>query len=98
MKPEALLELCREAVSKPHGHVTPKAGRPVARCGGPGLCRHCLLELIAPLAKQLARLQDLVNVQAEDGGLWFVAQTAAEAYLQQELRKLHAAIEGGSAR
>jgi len=38
-------------------------------------------------------LQKLVDEQAEDDGLWFVAETAAEAYLQQELRKLHAAIE-----
>ena len=36
---------------------------------------------------------DLVNRQAEDPGLWFIAETAAEAYLQQELRKLHALIE-----
>jgi hypothetical protein len=35
----------------------------------------------------------LVAKQALDDGLWFVAQTAAEAYLQQELRKLHAAVE-----
>jgi hypothetical protein len=31
--------------------------------------------------------------QAEDEGLWFEAQTASEAYLQEELRKLHALIE-----
>jgi hypothetical protein len=31
--------------------------------------------------------------QAEDEGLWFVAQTAPEAYLQAALRRLHAAIE-----
>lgn len=36
----------------------------------------------------------LVGRQANDDGLWFMAKTAAEAYLQQELRKLHAAIEG----
>ena len=35
----------------------------------------------------------LVNEQAEDEGLWFEAVTAAEAYLQQELRRLHALIE-----
>lgn len=35
----------------------------------------------------------LVNEQAEDEGLWFMAETAPEAYLQQELRRLHAAIE-----
>jgi hypothetical protein len=31
---------------------------------------------------------------AEDDGLWFRAETAAEAYVQQELRKLCAVIEG----
>ena len=36
----------------------------------------------------------IVAQQAEDEGLWFAAQTAPEAYLQQELRRLHAAIEG----
>jgi hypothetical protein len=36
---------------------------------------------------------DVVNAQAEDQGLWFIAETAAEAYLQQELRKLHDAVE-----
>jgi len=30
---------------------------------------------------------------AEDEGLWFIARTAPEAYLQQELRKLHSAID-----
>lgn len=35
----------------------------------------------------------LVNEQAEDEGLWFVAHTASEAYLQQELRRLHDAVE-----
>ena len=36
---------------------------------------------------------DLLNEQAKDEGLWFVAKTAPEAYLQQELRKMHAAAE-----
>lgn len=43
---------------------------------------------------QIERLRSLVAAMAEDDGLWFVAQTASEAYLQQELRKLCAAIEG----
>lgn len=38
-------------------------------------------------------IRALVDVQAADEGLWFVAETAPEAYLQQELRKLHAVIE-----
>jgi len=46
-------------------------------------------------AKEKALLE-LVNQQAEDEGLWFDATTAPEAYLQQELRKLHVAIEGKS--
>jgi len=35
----------------------------------------------------------IVLAQAKDEGLWFKAQTAPEAYLQQELRRLHAAVE-----
>lgn len=35
----------------------------------------------------------LVDEQAEDEGLWFIATTMPEAYLQQELRRLHALIE-----
>ncbi len=38
----------------------------------------------------------IVKQQAEDDGIWFEAQTAPEAYLQQELRRLHSAIEGKS--
>ena len=37
---------------------------------------------------------DLIDEQAEDEGLWFVAETASEAHLQSELRKLHRAVEG----
>ena len=37
--------------------------------------------------------RDIVETQALDEGLWFKAKTAPEAYLQQELRRLHAAIE-----
>ncbi len=36
---------------------------------------------------------ELVNAQSEDDGLWFQAKTAPENYLQQELRKLHSAVE-----
>ena len=42
---------------------------------------------------RLRRIKKLVDSQAEDDGLWFIAKTAPEAYLQQELRKLHAVIE-----
>lgn len=41
----------------------------------------------------LTEVLRLVGEQAEDDGLWFQAVTAPEAYLQQELRRLHAAIE-----
>ena len=43
----------------------------------------------------LIRARQIAAEQAEDDGLWFVAETASEAYLQQELRRLTRAIEGG---
>lgn len=56
------------------------------------------LEMVQGFGKyyhdKLQSLFDLVERQAEDEGLWFVSiVTAPEAYLQQELRKLHAAVE-----
>jgi len=42
----------------------------------------------------LANIRKLVDTQAEDAGLWFLTATAPEAYLQQQLRVLHAVIEG----
>jgi hypothetical protein len=47
----------------------------------------------SPSRTVTADLRHLVDEQAEDEGLWFIARTAPEAYLQQELRRLHAAIE-----
>jgi hypothetical protein len=41
----------------------------------------------------LHSIRKVVDSQANDNGLWFVAYTASEAYLQQELRKLHDMIE-----
>jgi hypothetical protein len=41
-------------------------------------------------------IKALVDEQARDEGLWFQAETCAEAYVQQALRKLHVAIEGRS--
>ena len=43
--------------------------------------------------EELVAVRGLVEQQANDEGLWFVAHTAPEAYLQQELRKLHALCE-----
>lgn len=34
----------------PHNHVAPLETRPVARCGGPGICRQCQLEQLALVA------------------------------------------------
>ena len=45
------------------------------------------------LRVKLKIIQDKVNKQAEDEGLWFVARTAPEEYLQQGLRELHRVIE-----
>jgi hypothetical protein len=41
----------------------------------------------------LKKLRELVNKQAEDGLLWAPTVNDRVKYLQQELRKLHAAIE-----
>jgi hypothetical protein len=41
-----------------------------------------------------AAIKSLVDEQADDDGLWFHADTAAEAYVQQALRRLHSVIEG----
>jgi len=43
--------------------------------------------------EKLKQIKELVDKQAEDEGLWFIARTCPEGYLQQELRKLHALIE-----
>lgn len=48
-------------------------------------------------ARRLELVREIVAKQAEDDGLWFVAMDASEAYLQQELRRLHAAVEENDA-
>jgi len=50
-------------------------------------------EVVAALNSKLSNIKRLVDEQAKDEGLWFIAEHAPEAYLQQELRKLHALIE-----
>ena len=45
------------------------------------------------LEAALKAAQEVVDEQSEDEGLWFDAKTAPEAYLQQEMRRLHAAID-----
>ncbi len=47
---------------------------------------------------QIDKVQEVVAKQAEDDGLWFIAQTAPEAYVQQELRRLHTEIEASTAK
>lgn len=52
-----------------------------------------LAERLCAAEAVIEAAQACVNEQAEDEGLWFVAETAPEAYLQQELRRLHSVIE-----
>jgi hypothetical protein len=47
------------------------------------------LEINDALQKCVAEVLE----QAEDDGLWFIAETAPEAYLQEHLRRLHKLIE-----
>ena len=59
----------------------------------PGKSVAAHLKRIAELeAEQLYR-QKFVDLQAEDEGLWFIAETATEAYLQRALRGCHQMIE-----
>lgn len=57
-------------------------------------------QLLADKTKECEKLRDkqdmlieLVNIQAEDKGLWFKAEHITESYLQEKLRYLHRAIE-----
>ena len=54
------------------------------------------LTMYEALKAQRDAIQQVVDEQAKDEGLWFRAETAAEAYLQQDLRRLHAAVEGAA--
>lgn len=49
---------------------------------------------IERLRSTLDAAQNLIDEQADDPSLWFIAQHATEEYLQAALRRLHAAIEG----
>lgn len=43
--------------------------------------------------EKLKKLQEIVDRQAEDFGLWFVPEYITEDCLQKALRELHAVIE-----
>lgn len=45
------------------------------------------------LNRKIYTLKAIVNAQAQDEGLWFINDKIEINYIQQELRKLHAAIE-----
>lgn len=66
---------------------------PCDDCGAPSVAYVLLAD-----AQAVRRAAAIVDEQAEDDGLWFVAETAPEAYLQAALRRLHEAVEGKSAR
>ena len=51
------------------------------------------LETITRLRDALNSIQALVDKQAEDEGLFFIAKYATEEYLMLHLRQLHAVIE-----
>lgn len=77
-----------------HVWVTPRLAKDrhkAAVASGPTVQE--LQQQVAKLSLKIYGLRMLTEKQAEDGGLWFEARTAPEAYLQQELRRLHAAIE-----
>ncbi|MCK5609392.1 hypothetical protein KAR91_46395 [Candidatus Pacearchaeota archaeon] len=47
------------------------------------------------LSRKLDAIQEKVDKQAEDEGLWFIAEHCSEGYLQEALRELHKVIENG---
>ena len=69
-----------------------RAGQHCAKCGA-RQNEQCRRAPPDNAEAQLAAIRALVNQQAEDAGLWFMAEHCSEAYLQAALRKLHAAIE-----
>ena len=94
------LDRCRiryEFVDMEKEIVTPDLQVALADYERPALAEwmddHPMLGVIVEAARRHLNTQIIVNEQAEDEGLWFQAATAPEAYLQQELRRLHAAIE-----
>ena len=46
---------------------------------------------LAHLSREIGRVRTVVGQQADDARPWAAAETPAEAYLQLELRRLHAA-------
>ena len=50
----------------------------------------CHEQHVSDLQAKLDAVKKVITEQAEDDGLWFNATTAPEAYLQKELRRLHA--------
>ena len=50
----------------------------------------------AIMENNLVNLRHVVEEQANDRGVWFVAETAAEGLLQHEPRRLHTMIENAT--
>lgn len=45
---------------------------------------------------KLSLIKKMADLQAEDEALWCQAETAGEAYMQQELRRLHQVIDSNN--
>ena len=54
---------------------------------------NCWMCVLMDLRVSIRAILRKVDAQANDEGLWFIAETAPEAYLQGELRELHRIIE-----
>ena len=52
-----------------------------------------IIDRLEAMDKLCEAAQRKINIQAMDEGLWFVAITASEEYLQNALRELHAIIK-----
>lgn len=85
-----ILQAHKEALERPHDMSAQEQFRRVAIVNSVPVARAAIAIV------QWAKVKAMSDRMAEDTGLWFVAAFASEAYLQQELRKLCAAIDAAA--
>ena len=93
-----MTDLKKQLVKEMHEYLEKKFPKGETRLRGAAIVLLAMAEIA--LTKQEERYEkalreviEVVDEQAEDEGLWFMAIYASEKYLQQELRRLHEVIE-----
>lgn len=52
----------------------------------------CIRLMLRPGVILINEVKKILDEQANDEGLWFIPATCPEAYLQQELKRLHETV------